>query len=147
VSDPSAHDPWTRVLAFGHPLWMSVSIAIAVLAARSGLQMRNARRFGTRRDPAMRNRHHRPAKLAVALVAVGFVGGPLSMAFLRGREPFETAHAWIATAALALFLATALVGRRLERGRLQSRDLHALVAALALLAAGVAAMTGWVLLP
>ncbi len=147
MNDPSAHDSLTRLLAFAHPLWMSVSIAIAVLAARSGLRMRNARRFGTRRDPATRARHLRTAKLAVTLVAVGFVTGPLSMAFLRGRDPFETAHAWIATLALTFFVATALLGRGLERGRSQSRDLHALVAAFALLAAGVAAMTGWVLLP
>ena len=147
MNDPSAHDPVARLLAFGHPLWMSASIAIALLAARSGLQMRNARRLGTRRDAAARGRHLRTAKLAVSLIAIGFAGGPLSMALLRGRDLFETAHAWIATLALLLFATTALVGRRLERGRSQSRDLHALFAALALLAAGVAAMTGWVLLP
>jgi hypothetical protein len=147
MDDPSAHDPLMRLLAFGHPLWMSVSIAIAVLAARSGLRMRSARRLGTRRDPTARTLHLRRAKLAVSLIAIGFAGGPLSMAFLRGRDPFETAHAFVATLALALFVATALIGRRLERGRSRSLDLHALVAALALLAAGVAAMTGWVLLP
>lgn len=147
MDDPTAHDPLLRYLAFGHPLWMSVSIVIAVLAARSGLRMRTARRLGTRREPAARARHLRTAKLAVSLIAIGFVGGPLSMAFLRGRDPFETAHAFIATLALVLFITTALIGRRLERGRSRSLDLHALVAALALLAAGVAAMTGWVLLP
>ena len=89
MSDPSSHDPVTRLLAFGHPLWMSVSIAIAVLAARSGLQMRNARRLGMRRAPATRSRHLRTAKLAVSLVAVGFASGPLSMAFLRGRDPLD----------------------------------------------------------
>ena len=145
--DPSAHDPLMRLLAFAHPLWMSVAIAIAVLAARSGIQMRSARRLGTRRDPAARGRHLRTAKLAVALVVIGFAGGPLSMAFLRGRDPFGTAHAWIATLALVLFAATAVIGRGLERGRSRALDRHALVAALALLAAGVAAMTGWVLLP
>jgi len=147
VEDPSAHDPLLRLLAFGHPLWMTVSIALAVLAARAGLRMRTARRLGMQREPAERSRHLRFAKLAVSLIAIGFAGGPLSMAFLRGRDPFETAHAFVATLALALFLTTALIGRRLERGRSRSHDLHALVAALALLAAGVAAMTGWVLLP
>ena len=87
------------------------------------------------------------AKLAVALVALGAAGGPLSMALLRDREPFETAHAWFATLALVLFLATAWLGRRLERGRGRPLDAHALLAALALLAAGVAAVTGFVLLP
>jgi phosphatidylglycerophosphate synthase len=136
-----------RLLAFGHPLWMSASIAIAVLAARSGLRMRRARRLGARREPTARALHLRTAKLAVALIAIGFAGGPLSMAFLRGRDPFETAHAFVATLALALFITTAVIGRRLERGRSHSLELHALVASLALLAAGAAAMSGWVLLP
>ena len=147
MSDPASRDALTRALAYGHPLWMSAALATAALAARSGLRMRRARRLGTRRDPAKRGRHLHRAKLAVALVALGAAGGPLSMALLRDREPFETAHAWFATLALVLFLATAWFGRRLERGRGRPLDAHALLAALALLAAGVAAVTGFVLLP
>ena len=147
MSDPASRDALTRALAYGHPLWMSAALATAALAARSGLRMRRARRLGTRRDPAERGRHLHRAKLAVALVTLGAAGGPLSMALLRNREPFETAHAWFATLALVLFLATAWFGRRLERGRGRPLDAHALLAALALLAAGVAAVTGFVLLP
>jgi len=147
VSDPASHDALTRALAYGHPLWMSAALASAALAARSGLRMRRARRLGARRDPAERGRHLRRAKLAVVLVALGAAGGPLSMALLRDREPFETAHAWFATLALVLFLVTAWLGRRLERGRHRALDAHALSAALALLAAGIAAVTGFVLLP
>jgi hypothetical protein len=147
VSDPASHDALTRALAYGHPLWMSVALATAALAARSGLRMRRARRLGVHRDPADRTRHLRLAKAAVVLIAFGAAGGPLSMVWLRGREPFETAHAAIAMLALALFIITAWSGRRLERGRGRSRDAHALVAALALLCAGVAAVTGFVLLP
>lgn len=147
MSDPASHDALTRALAYGHPLWMSAALATAALAARSGLRMRHARRLGTRRDPADRARHLRLAKMAVALITFGAAGGPLSMVWLRGREPFETAHAAIAMLALALFLTTAWLGRRLESGRGRPRRAHAFVAALALLCAGVAAVTGFVLLP
>lgn len=134
-------------LAYGHPLWMVASIVLAGAAARSGLRMRRARRLGARRDPEDRRRHLRVAKLAVTMVAIGWVGGPLSMALLRDRVPFETAHAWIATSALAFFVATAWLGRGLERGRHRRLDAHAMLAMAALLAAGVAAITGFVLLP
>ena len=147
MSDPASHDALTRVLAYGHPLWMSVALATAAVAARSGLRMRRARRLGTGRDPTARARHLRLAKAAVVLIALGAAGGPLSMVWLRGRDPFETAHAAVALVALSLFFATAWLGRRLERGRGRSLDAHALVAALALLCAGVAAVTGFVLLP
>jgi hypothetical protein len=147
VSDPTAHDVWLRALAYGHPLWMTAAIACAARAARSGLAMRGARRLGTRRDPGDRARHLRIAKLAVAGIAIGWIGGPLSMYALRGRAPFETAHAWLATGALVLFVATAVLGRGLELGRHRRLEAHALVAMAALLAAGLAAITGFVLLP
>jgi hypothetical protein len=147
VSDPSPDCDWRGVLAYGHPLWMIASLALTVVAARSGLRMRNARRLGVRRDPDDRGRHLRIAKLGVALVAIGWVGGPLSMALLRDRAPFDTAHAWIATTTLGLFVATAVLGRGLEQGRHRRLDAHALVAMASLLAAGVAAITGFVLLP
>ena len=134
-------------LAYGHPLWMTAALATAALAARSGLRMRRARRGLARRDRADRARHLRTAKLAIAAIVVGAAGGPLSMAWLRDRAPFGTAHAWIGLTALALFVSLAWVGRRLERGRSRSVELHALLAALALLAGGVAAITGFVLLP
>ena len=106
------------------------------------------RRLGTRRDPATRTRHLRTAKLAVSLIAIGFVGGPLSMAFLRGRDPFETAHAWIATLALGLFLATAqartAAGARASRVR--AICTHSSPRSRCWPPAS-AAMTGWVLLP
>jgi hypothetical protein len=140
-------ESWRRALAYAHPLWMTLSLATAALAARSGLRMRRARRLATRRDPAERGRHLRLAKVAVVAIAVGAAGGPLSMLWLRERAPFETAHGWIASLALALFLATAWLGRRLERGDRRRIDTHALLAALALLAGGVAALTGFVLLP
>ena len=72
---------------------------------------------------------------------------PLSSIFLRDWTPFERAHGWIGLAAAGLFVATAIVGRRIERGQSRALDLHAVLALAATLAAGVAAMTGFVLLP
>lgn len=147
MSDPTANDAWLRALAYGHPLWMAAALALAMVAARSGLRMRSARRLGTPRARGERERHLRLAKLAVAMLALGALGGPLSMLWLRGRAPFETAHAWAGLVAIALYAAAALLGRRLERGRGRPFDAHALTALLALLASGVAAITGFVLLP
>ncbi len=125
---------------------MLLALSLAGLALQSGLRLRRLRRGGAAAR-ADRARHLRLAKPAVALVLVGFAGGPLSMAFLRGREPFDTAHALAGTTAALLFAATALLGRRLERGRSRPHEAHALLAALATLAAGAAAITGFVLLP
>ncbi len=144
--DPSANDPLLRALAYLHPVWMLAGIALVVLALRSGLAVRRARRGGGV-TLALRAQHLRRAKLALVWITPGFVAGPVSMSWLRGRDPFATAHAYAALLAIALFVAAALLGRRLERGDPASRDVHALVATLAVLAAGLAAATGFVLLP
>lgn len=147
MTDPGVGDAWLRALAYGHPLWMIAAIAAAAAAARSGLRMRHARRLGAPRGRDDRRRHLRVAKLAVAMLMAGAIGGPLSMVWLRDRAPFETAHAWVGLLAIALYGAAAILGRRLERGRGRPVDAHALLALLALLASGVAAIAGFVLLP
>jgi cytochrome bd-type quinol oxidase subunit 1 len=80
-------------------------------------------------------------------VLIGFVGGSLSAVWLRSWSPFETFHGVLAAVVLALFVAGAVQGLRLERGRGGSRQAHALLGTLALLGALVAAMAGFVLLP
>jgi hypothetical protein len=126
---------------------MVASLAAVGLALRAGLTLRRARRTGLRRTPDMRRRHVRIARPALVAVAVGFAAGPLSMLWLRDRAPFETAHGWLGAAALALFAATGVLGRRLERGRSRALDAHALCGVLAALLAGAAAVAGFVLLP
>jgi len=69
------------------------------------------------------------------------------MVFLRGNAAFTTAHAAVAGVALLAFLATAILGHRLERGTQSAREAHAIVGTLALLAAIAALGTGFVLLP
>ncbi len=136
-----------RLLAYVHPLWMAIALAITLLALRRGLALRSARRRGVRRPPAWRREHLRLAKLAMVMLIVGWAGGPASMLWLRDRPAFDTAHAAVATGGLLLLVATAVLGHRLERGRSQARDLHAALALASTLAAAAAMGTGFVLLP
>jgi hypothetical protein len=147
VNDPAAHAGLARWRAYAHPVWMAASIALAGLARRNGLALRRARRRHGRRDPSALRAHLALAKPAVVALLIGFCAGPLSMVLLRGRDPFETAHGWIGATAIVLFVSAAWLGRRLERGRSRAVDAHALLALLAVLAAGVAALAGFVLLP
>jgi hypothetical protein len=126
---------------------MIVTLGGAVLTLRAGLALRRRRKLGARFDPDALRRHLRLAKPTLVLALLGFVAGPLSMGLLRGRSPFETAHAFLATLAVLLFVATALVGRRLKAGAGRHPDLHAALGVLALLASGAAAVAGFVLLP
>jgi hypothetical protein len=128
---------------------MIVSLGLAALTLRAGLRLRRARRAGRPRSPRDLRRHLRLAKPTLALLVIGFAGGPVSMVALRGREAFATAHAWIALVTLALLLTTGALGRRLEhpRGRPRPVEAHALFALLSTLAAAAALTTGLVLLP
>jgi hypothetical protein len=126
---------------------MVVSLGLAGLALRAGLELRRLR---LRRHPSrveLRRRHLRLAKPAVGLIALGALGGPLSAWLLRDWTPFQTFHSWVGVAALATFVVTAVVGRRLERGLTVARPQHARVALLAALLAALAAASGFVLLP
>ncbi len=123
------------------------SIGLAALAFQVGFGLRRARLRRERREPAARRSHLRVAKPAVVLVALGFALGPLSMWKLRDRAPFESVHAWLGILAASLFVAAGWLGRRIERGRSRRLDAHALLGALALLAAALAAVAGFVLLP
>jgi hypothetical protein len=81
------------------------------------------------------------------MLLVGFAGGPLSAVWLRGFEPFHTAHAAAGLLALALFVATGIQGWRLEHGRSRAAEPHGILALFSVLAAATAFATGFVLLP
>ena len=136
-----------KALAHLHPAWMLVSLVLAVLTLRAGLALRRTRRGREPRDPGLRRRHLRLAKPTVALILTGFVGGPLSAVWLRGWEPFTSLHSLLGVAVATRFVAAALVGRRLERGRSRAFEAHARLGALAVLGAARAAVAGFVLLP
>jgi len=89
----------------------------------------------------------RLAKPAVVVVLVGFVGGPLSMFFLRDRTPFTTLHALLGTLEASLFVAAAVLGHRIEEGTSRAADAHGMLGVAAFLAAAGAAIAGFVLLP
>lgn len=132
---------------------MAVTIALVFLALRAGLRLRRMRRIpgSGPRDPqaklALRRRHLKLAKPGVVLALVGFVGGIASMVFLRGRAPFDTFHSLVASTAALLFVAAAVIGHRIEEGRSRAFEAHALAGGLAFLAAAVAAIAGFDLLP
>jgi len=126
---------------------MVASLALAFAAFRAGVALRRARLARRPPPPGARRRHLLLARPAVVLLLAGFLLGPLSAAVLRGWTPFATLHGFTGIVAAALFVAAALQGRRLERGRASARAAHALLGALALLVAAVAAMAGFVLLP
>lgn len=147
MDDATGYDALSFYLAHVHPVWMLVSIALSVLTLRAGLRLRGARRRGVRRRAADYRAHLRLAKPTLLMLWVGFALGLASAAFLRGWPVFDSAHGIVGTAALALFTATAVSGRRMERGANREPDLHALLGVLSVLAAGAAFGTGFVLLP
>jgi hypothetical protein len=126
---------------------MLASLALAAGALRAGLALRRARRLGQRRSADAYRRHLRLAKPALVLLVIGFFAGLASSVFLRGWDALATAHGAVASAALAAFLATGALGRRLERGRTRAVEWHARLAALAVVLAAAALGTGFVLLP
>ena len=126
---------------------MVASLAVVSLALRAGLRLRRARLGRARKTPDLLRAHLRLAKPAVALIGIGLLGGPISAVWLRGWTPLASFHAWLGLLAAALFLAAAILGRRLERGRSRAVDAHAIAAGLAALAAAVAVVAGLVLLP
>jgi hypothetical protein len=154
-ADLAAQGGAAQWLAYAHPAFMLAALGLALFALRAGLALRRARRLGVRRDGRAYARHLRLAKLAVALLPLGFAAGIASAVMLRGWEALGSAHGLISSATLALFLAAAFVGRKLERGGSAARvggarvtpDAHALLAVLAALCAAASLFTGFVLLP
>jgi len=133
---------------------MVVSLSLALLALRTGLLLRRAR---LRRIPAPRGTratHVRVAKVAVAMLMLGFLAGPLSTLLLRGWTPFATFHGFAGATAGILFAVTARKGRALERGPARggandphNRDVHAILALASVGCGAMAAFAGFVLLP
>jgi hypothetical protein len=140
-------DGLMRGLAWLHPTWMVVGLWLAFRALRVGIELRRGRLRGVRREPALRRRHLRLARPAVVMLLLGFVGGPASALWLRDWSPFETFHAWLGLLAVLLFTSAAGLGSALVRGRSREVEVHGRLGVAALLAAAVAAVAGFVLLP
>src|SRR5262245_56992371 len=110
---------------------MVIALTLALLTLRAGLVLRRARLRRGARDPQLRRRHLRVAKPAVVLALAGFVLGPVSAVTLRGWDAFASLHGALGATAAALFAATALLGRRIERGRARAYETHAWLGGLA----------------
>jgi hypothetical protein len=126
---------------------MIVTLLLAGATLRLGMQLRSLRHRKLRREPSLRRRHLRLAKTTLAFVAVGFLSGPVSALLLRDWTPFGSFHGWIGSATAALFFSAGFVGRKLERGQSRALDAHGWLGLAATLAAGLAAVAGFVLLP
>jgi hypothetical protein len=136
-----------RVLAFVHPTWMVIAVAMAFATARLGLEIRRRRASGRSVPRELRERHLRFGRRTLVMIGIGFVLGPLSMDFLRGRDPFDSFHSILGIIVLGLFAWTGWTGRALARGNPEMRDLHRIVAASSLGAAMLSAIAGFILLP
>lgn len=126
---------------------MLIALSLTLLALRSGLEMRRRRLSKRPGDRKLRSRHLLLAKVAVALVLLALLSGPASSYFLRDWTPLQTLHGWVGLGAALAFGSTGFLGRKLEAGSLEHRELHARFALLCALSAGLAFATGFVLLP
>ncbi len=81
------------------------------------------------------------------MIAVGFVAGPLSMAFLRDRAIFDSFHSILGIIVAGLFAWTGWSGHALAHGNSEARDIHRIAAGSSIAVAFVAAVAGFTLLP
>ncbi len=138
---------WLRVLAFAHPVWMLVSLGLAVATARLGLKIRRCRAHGLAVAESLRTRHLRFGKRAIVMITIGFAEGPLSMVFFREREAFDSFHGILGIIVSGLFVWTVWSGRALARGDREARDIHRIAAASAIAVAMLSAIAVFVLVP
>jgi uncharacterized membrane protein YfcA len=136
-----------RVLAFVHPIWMAMSLVMAIVTASLGLEIRRRRRRGHPVGGELRRRHLRFGKRTLIGIGVGFLLGPASMVFLRGRDLLDTFHGILGLIVLGLFAWTGWSGRTLSRGEEEARDIHRIAAASSVAAAMLSAVAGFILLP
>ncbi len=125
---------------------MVVGLLLIVLALRSGLAIRRRRSRSLPPQAKLRKEHLKFAKPAVTMVCLGFLAGPTSAIWLRDWEAFGTLHGVLGLLAACSFVVAAVLGHRLESGA-ESRELHAWAGLCGFLAAAVAAVAGFVLLP
>jgi hypothetical protein len=125
---------------------MLAVITLGLAAAREGLTIRRHRLRRARYDRA---RHLRLARWFVALAALGYLSGLVSMVWLRGQEPWQSAHGAITSAALAALLSAAALGQRMVHHAAPPalRAVHLSAGALGLLLALAAAIAGFAILP
>ena len=125
---------------------MTLCLAALFGTLRLGLKLRKRRLAGAPASVDLLRLHLRLAKPAVIFSMLGFVGGALSSSLIRNWELFASFHAMLGLIVVSLLAATAVLGRRAERGE-GDPGWHGLVGVLTILAASLAATAGFVLLP
>jgi hypothetical protein len=141
-----------ELLAYVHPVMQVLVLLMALATLRLGLALKR-HRTGQRRLQqwqAIFQRHTQLGLLFAACLAVGYVLGVFSMALLRQRPPFRSAHFFFGTIALLLFVGGSYAGWRLKQGTPQYaevRDIHGFMVYLGLFVALGVAVMGFILLP
>ena len=140
------------LLPYVHPVWQSGALLLMLAGLSLGLRLRRERRIPW--DPAVRaalvRRHIRVTSLCLGMMTAGHVIGLLTMAFVRHKDVFRSAHAYFGTIALALFWLGAWYGARLARGGpLSANDYsnHAFCVLLGAVLSLAVAVMGYTLLP
>ena len=141
-----------ELLPYVHPAWQTVALLLMVAGLSIGLKLRRERRNPW--DPAVRaslvRRHVRLTSLCLGMMTAGYGMGLLTMAFVRHKDVFRSAHAYFGTIALALLWLGAWYGARLARGGpLTSKDYsnHAFCVLLGAILSLAVAVMGYTLLP
>jgi hypothetical protein len=124
---------------------MTMVIMLGLITLREGLALRRGRLQRRSRDSA---RHRRLAQGFVALVALGYLSGLLSMAKLHPDPLFDSVHSLLTSGALTLLIFALGLGKRLERRPGPAvRQAHLACGATGLLIALLAAVAGIAILP
>jgi hypothetical protein len=140
------------LLPYVHPLWQAIALLLMVVTLSLGLRLRRVRMLPGDPSPqaALLRRHIVFGIVFLAAVTSGYGLGLLTMAFVRERPVFRTAHGYFGTIVLGLFWLGAWYGVRLSRGGpTAAKDVsnHAFFVILAAILALAVAVMGYALLP
>jgi hypothetical protein len=139
-------------LAFLHPVWQTMGIALGFMALREGLALRRRRRTLSRdiSHGTQRSHHARLGKYSLGIIGSGYLLGIGELWFVRGESVLRSAHFYVATIAIVLFCWGAWYGFAMLHGTAisaEQRDLHGFLLPLALLMMVAAGLFGLKLLP
>jgi uncharacterized protein DUF4079 len=139
-------------LAFLHPAWQGLGLALGFVTLREGLALRRSRRTQVRTDGrhAQRLRHARLGQYCLWMLGSGYLLGIVELWFVRHHAILRSAHFYFATLALALFCWGAWCGLTMLRDTpayAERRDLHGFLLPLALFMMVGVGLLGLKLLP
>ena len=132
-----------QVAVWVHPVAALVTNALALYGVSLALK---GRRLGRRGGPFL-DRHRRVMPWVLAFVVANFVGGLVSAWLWRDPEDLAASgHYTVGVVVLVLFVASAVLGYRIDRSP-RLRAIHPWVGAAALLASGVQVFLGLQIVP